>query len=34
MHASQTLARRLTRTMIPWFVLIAAGMATAQITVQ
>jgi signal transduction histidine kinase len=34
MHASQTLARRLTRTMIPWFVLIAAGMAAAQITVQ
>jgi len=34
MPASQTLARRLIQTMIPWFVLIAAGMAAAQITVQ
>ncbi len=34
MHATQTLARRLIRTMIPWFLLIAVGMTAAQITVQ
>jgi signal transduction histidine kinase len=34
MQATQTLARRLIRTMTPWFLLIAVGMTAAQIAVQ
>jgi len=34
MAETQTLARRLVRSMLPWFLLLAAGMTAAQIGVQ
>jgi two-component system, sensor histidine kinase and response regulator len=34
MPSPQTLAHRLIRTMFPWFLLIAFGLMTAQVTVQ
>ena len=34
MASPQTLARRLVRTMVPWFLLIAFGLTAAQVTVQ
>ena len=34
MPSPHPLARRLIRTMFPWFLLLAFGMVVAQVTVQ